>query len=89
MKILGYYFEDNLLHSLSRHTTLNALLKFKSHPNISIIKSFSQRFLIFYFSQVDRNTVIKKILNKVVQDIDIPVKILKETADYFAEHICL
>ena len=32
---------------------------------------------------------MKLSLNKSVQDTDIPVKILKENADYFAEHICL
>ena len=31
----------------------------------------------------------KPSLNKAVQDTNIPVKILKEKADYFAEHICL
>ena len=49
--------------------------------------------MFFKFSQVDKNTVFKEIiklnLNKSEQDTDIPVKILKENADYFAEHICL
>ena len=44
-------------------------------------KSFSTRFSSFYFSQVDKNTVLKEIrklnMNKAVQDKDIPVKILK------------
>ena len=31
---------------------------------------------------------MKLNLNKSVQDTDIPVKILKENTDYFAEHIC-
>ena len=31
----------------------------------------------------------KPSLNKAVQDTNIPVKILKEKADYFAGHICL
>ena len=39
------------------------------------------RFSSFYFSQVDKNTVLKEIrklnMNKAVQDKDIPVKILK------------
>ena len=93
LKIPEYYAENNLPPNLSRHTTLKAILKYKNHPSISIIKRLSERFSSFHFSQVDKNTVRKDImklsLNKSVQDTDIPVKILKENADYFAEHICL
>ena len=93
LKIPQYYAENNLPPNLSRHPTLKAILKYKNHPSISIIKRFSERFSSLHFSQVDKNTVLKKImkssLNKSVQDTDIPVKILKENADYFAEHICL
>ena len=91
LKIPEYYAENNLPPNLSRHPTLKAILKYKSHPSISIIKRFSELFSSFHFSQVDKNTVLKEItklsLNKSVQDTDIPVKILKENADYFAEHI--
>ena len=42
------------------------------------------RFSSFHFSQVDKNTVLKEIrkliMNKAMQDTDIPVKILKENA---------
>ena len=93
LKIPEYYSENNLPPNLSRHPTLKAILKYKNHPNISIIKRFSERFSSFHFSQVDKNTVLKEImklrLNKSVQDTDIHVKILKENADYFAEHIFL
>ena len=58
-----------------------------------VIKRFSQCFSSFYFSHVDKNTVLKEIkklnLNKAVQDSDIPVKILKENADFFADYIYL
>ena len=47
----------------------------------------------FYFSQVDKNTVLKQIRklksNKAVQDTDIPVKILKDNVEYFAEYTYL
>ena len=47
----------------------------------------------FHFCNVEKNTVLKEIrnlkTNKAVQDTDIPVKVLKENADFFAEHICL
>ena len=65
-------------HSLSRHPTLNAILKYKDHPSIRAIKIVSQRFSSFYFSPVDKNTVLKEIRklkpSKAVQDTDITVK---------------
>ena len=93
LKIPEYYAENNLPPNLSRHPTLKTILKYKNHSSISIIKRFSEHFSSFHFSQVDKNTVLKEIIKlslyKSVQDTDIPVKILKENADYFAEHICL
>ena len=87
------FVTDSLRQSLSRHPTLNAILKYKNHPSMRAIKRFSQRFSTFYFSHVDKNTVLKEIkklnLNKAVQDSDIPVKILKENADFFADYIYL
>ena len=60
---------------------------------MSAIKRFSQRFPSFYFSHVDNNTVLKEIkklnLIKAVQDSDIPVKTLKENADFLAGYIYL
>ena len=57
------------------------------------MKRFPQRFLSFYFSHVDKNTFLKEIkklnLDKAVQDSDIPVKILKENTDFFADYIDL
>ena len=88
-------FADHYLpHSLSRHPTLIALLKYKDHPSIRVIKRFSRRFFqVLNFEQVVKNTVLKEIRklksNKVVQDTDIPVKILKENAKFFAEYIYL
>ena len=84
---------DSLPQSLSRHPTLNAILKYKNHPSMHVIKRFSQRFSSFYFSHVDKNTVLKEIkklnLNKAVQYSDILVKILKENAGFFADYIYL
>ena len=93
LKIPEKFVTDSLPQSLSRHPTLNAILKYKNHPSMRVIKRFSQRFSSFYFSHVDKNTVLKEIkklnLNKAVQDSDIPVKILKENADFFADYIYL
>ena len=37
LKIQGYYVDDKLPHSLLRHPTLNAILKYKNHSRIRII----------------------------------------------------
>ena len=93
LKLPEYFVEDKLSHSLSSHPTLKAVLRYKNQPSIKVIKhkSSSMRFSSFYFSQVDKNTVLKEIrklnMNKAVQDKDIPVKILN--AEYFAQYICL
>ena len=93
LKIPERFVNNSLPHSLSSHPTLKAILKYKDHPSIPVIKRFSQRISSFYFSTVDKDTVLKEIKklnsNKAVQDTDIPVKILKENAEFFAEYIYL
>ena len=80
-------------HTLSRHPTLNSILKYKDHPTIRVIERVSQGFSSFYFSTVNKNTVLKEIRklksSKVVQDTDIHIKILKDNAEYSAKYICL
>ena len=87
LKIPEKFVTDSFPQSLPRHPTLNAILKYKNHPDMHVIKRFSQRFSSFYFAHVEKNTVLKEIkkvnLNKTVQDSDIPVKILKENANFF------
>ena len=93
LKIPERFVNNSLPHSLSSHPTLKAILKYRDYPSIPVIKRFSQRISSFYFSAVDKNTVLKEIKklnsNKAVQDTDIPVKILKENAEFFAEYIYL
>ena len=60
LELPEYYVEDKLSHNLSSHPTLKAILKYKKHPSIKVIKSFSTRFSKFYLSQVDKNTVLKR-----------------------------
>ena len=59
LKIPEKFADYNPRHSLSRHPTLNAILKYKDHPSILVIKRFSQNFSSFYSSPVDKNTVLK------------------------------
>ena len=93
LKISEKFADHYLLLSLARPSTLNAILKYKDHPSIRVIKRVSQRFLSFYFSPVDNNTVLKKIRklksNKTVQGTDIPVKNLKDNAEFCAKYIYL
>ena len=67
-------------------------MKYRNHPSININRHFLQRYSSFYFSQVEKNTLLKEIRRlsskKAVQETDIPAKILKENVDFFAEHIC-
>ena len=93
LNILEKIADNNLPYGLSRHATLNGILKYKDHPSIRIIERVSQRFSSFYFSPVDENTVPNKIRNlksnKTLKDTDIPVKILILNAEFFAEYIYL
>ena len=61
-------------------------MKYRNHPSINIIWHFSQRYSSFYFSQVEKNTVLKEIRRlsskKAVQKTDIPVKILKKMQNF-------
>ena len=67
---------------MNSHPTLKAVFKYKKHPSIMSIRRFCHQV---------SNTVLKEIrclsTTKASQDTDIPVKILKENADYFAEFI--
>ena len=94
LEIPEYQCEDNNLHNrLSATPVLQAILKYRNHPSINTIRRFSQGNRGFYFSRVDKNTVLKEIRKlgskKAVQETDIPVKVLKENANFFAEQIFL
>ena len=69
------------------------MLKYIYNLSIRIIKKVSQSFSSFYFSIVEKNTVLKEIRklksNKVVQGTDIHIKILKDNVGFFAEYTYL
>ena len=60
---------------------------------MDVIKKNSHGLSSFNFSRIDKKTVLNEIkklkLSKAAQDSDIPVKILKENSDFFAEYIYL
>ena len=61
LKIPKEIVTDSLPQSLFRNPALNAVLKYKSHPSMHVMKKFSERFSSFYFSYVDKNTFLKEI----------------------------
>ena len=78
---------------MNSHPTLKAIFKYKNHPSIISIRRFRHQLSNFNFSCIDKNTVLKEIRGlsstKASQDTDLPVKTLKENADYFAEFTCI
>ena len=61
LKISKEIVTDSLPQSLFRNPALNAVLKYKNHPSMHVMKKFSERFSSFYFSYVDKNTFLKEI----------------------------
>ena len=82
-----YEVENDLNLNMNSHPTLKAVFKYKNHPSIISIRRFCHQVSNF------KLTVLKEIrglsTTKASQDNDLPVKILKENADYFAEFICI
>ena len=93
LEIPKYEVEDDLHLNMNSHPTLKAVFKNKNHASIISIRPFRHQLLNFNFSCIDKNTVLKEIrglrTTKASQDTDLPVKILKENVDYFAEFICI
>ena len=84
--------EDSLHLNLKNHPILMAILKYRDHPTIITIKRFRYQAVPFHFLHNDKKTVLKIIRslsnNKASQEIDLPVRVVKENAVYFAEIIC-
>ena len=78
---------------MNSHLTVKPVFKYKNHPSIISIRCFRHQVSNFNFSCIDKNTVLKEIRSlstpKASQDTDLPVKILKENADYFTGFICI
>ena len=87
-----YVVEDTLHLNLKKHPILMAILKFRDHPSIITIKRFRYQTVPFHFSHTDKKTVLKIIRSlsnsKASQETDLPVRVVKENAEYFAEIIC-
>ena len=83
---------DTLHPNLKNHPILMAILKYRDHPSIITIKHFRYQTVSFHFSYIDKKAVLKIIRslskNKASQEADMPVRVVKENAEYFAEIIC-
>ena len=67
-------------------------MKYRRHPSIRAIQDpFKGSF--FSLSTVEKVDVIREIkklsIKKAIQDNDIPVKILKDNVNFFADYICI
>ena len=54
LKISERFVNNSLPHSLSSHPTLKAILKYKDHPSIPVIKRFSQRIKILFLKKLKK-----------------------------------
>ena len=92
LDIPKYVLEATLHLNLKNNPTLMAILKYRDHPSISTIKRFRYQTIPFHFSHNNKKTVLKIIRslsnNKASQETDLPVRVVKENAEYFAEIIC-
>ena len=66
-------------------------VKYKNHPSIVAIRNANNNSH-FHFNEVSVEEVYKKIRKliprKSAQSTDIPIRVLKENADIFADYIC-
>ena len=74
------------------HATLKAIVKWRNHPSILTITSEHENTPKCSFNCVSKEHVLEEIQmldsSKAIQESDIPVKLIKEINDLFAEIIC-
>ena len=88
---ISRYSEFNPVTENIADPTLKAIFKYKDHPSILAIQSNCEKET-FRFSEVNIEDIKKDILrldkNKASQHSDIPIKIIKENLDIFADFLC-
>ena len=89
LKIPGFSNTNPLAERLSNRT-LKAILKYKNHLSIVAIGNTNYNSH-FHFNEVSVEDIYKEIRKlsprKSVQNTDIPMRVLKENADIFADYI--
>ena len=90
MKFPGYRKTNPLAKEIA-NSILKSVLKYDKDPSVTAIRNLNIRSH-FEFSLVSVDEVLKKIkkLNprRAAQSNDVPVKILKDNVDIFADYIC-
>ena len=86
LKIPDYNNSDPMAENI-QEPVLEAIVKYRNHPNILTIGEVCKINPQFSFRCVDKDEILKEILNldasKACQDSDIPSRIIKENADIF------
>ena len=83
---------ENFDHSFENveDPVLRAILKYKNHPSITVIKKKAKNS-VFSFYEVDKDKIKKEInrlnKNKASRKSDIPIKIIHDDVDIFADFI--
>ena len=62
---------------------LKAILKYRNHPSILIIKRKSKNKTVFTFFQITLEEILKQISNKLSQDRHVPTKIIRGISGRF------
>ena len=88
---IPYYNNCDPLAGKIQEPVLKATLKYRNHPRIFTIGEVCKKNPQFSFRCVDKNKILKEILNldasKACQDSDIPSRIIKENADIFTDFL--
>ena len=91
LNILSYEGCDSLSDNIF-HPTLKAIKNWRNHPSILTITSGHENTQKFSFYFVPKEHVLEEIQmldsSKAIQERDIPVKLIKENSNLFAEIIC-
>ena len=90
LKILEYENLNSNFENI-KDSVFRAIVKYKNHPSIIAINEKSKNAK-FSFHEVNNEKIAKEIRrlnkNKASQKSDIPIRIIKENADIFAEFLC-
>ena len=85
------YNESEPLSQNINNPLIAAIIKYRSHPSIIVIKDKCNSDLHFNFLFVEYDEIMKEInnlkTNKATQNTDIPTKLIKENSDIFADFI--
>ena len=89
LKIPEFSDTNPLAERLSK-PVLKAIIKYKNHPSIAAIRNANNN-VHFHFNEVSVEEVYKEITilstGKSVQSTYIPIRLLKENVDIFADYI--